>query len=148
MFAGKPRVFDAFSAHEDEVTQLPLGAALLAGNAWSAVHAADIPMGPPGGGGAAFWGVQYHPEYDLHELARLTYCRVKKFVGMGLFRSEAAAHLYVEQLEALHADPQRKDLAWALGVDGDVLDAAVREAEVGNWLRHQVLPYARRRACA
>ena len=24
---------------------------------------------------------QYHPEYDLHELARLTHCRIKKLVG-------------------------------------------------------------------
>jgi hypothetical protein len=25
--------------------------------------------------------LQYHPEYDLHELARLTHCRIKKLVG-------------------------------------------------------------------
>ena len=30
-----------------------------------------------GAAGGIFWALQYHPEYDLHELARLCYCRKK-----------------------------------------------------------------------
>lgn len=136
MFQGKPAVFDAFSAHNDHVTALSPGATHLAGNGWSAVQAADI-VAPTG---ARFWGVQYHPEYDLHELARLTYCRIPKLVRMGYFKDEAAGHEYVEQLEALHADSTRTDLAWLHGVDADTMDPAVREVEPRNWVRHLVIP--------
>ncbi len=36
--------------------------------------------------GGVCWGIQYHPEYDIHELARLTYCRTDKLVKLGYFR--------------------------------------------------------------
>ena len=39
MYEGKPRVFDAFSAHSDEVTMLPVnGSVHLATNAWTRVQ--------------------------------------------------------------------------------------------------------------
>ena len=77
MYEGKPTVFDAFTSHEDEVTHLGPGSTSLCGNAWSAVQALHCAL-PHGG---VFWGVQYHPEYDLHELARLTSARTEKLIG-------------------------------------------------------------------
>ena len=47
---------------------------------------------------------------------------------------------YVEQLEALHADPTRTDLRWQLGIDDTVIDAGIRQREFINWLKHCVLP--------
>jgi GMP synthase (glutamine-hydrolysing) len=43
-------------------------------------------------------------------------------------------------LEALHDDPARKDIAWKLGIDDDIMDKAYRRTEVRNWLNHLVLP--------
>ncbi len=40
--------------------------------------------------GGTCWGVQYHPEYDIHELARLTFCRTEKLTKMGFFKYGAA----------------------------------------------------------
>lgn len=77
MYEGKPTVFDAFTSHEDEVTHVGPGTTVLCGNAWSAVQATHMAL-PHGG---VFWGVQYHPEYDLHELARLTFARAERLTG-------------------------------------------------------------------
>ncbi|MBI1985491.1 MAG: hypothetical protein HYS64_02200, partial [Rhodospirillales bacterium] len=91
---GKAEVFDGFISHVDEVTHLPPGAVLLASNAFTRVQAVAVRQGP-----GVFWGLQYHPEYDLHELARLTFCRIDKLTAGGFFRDRAAATAYVENLE-------------------------------------------------
>ena len=135
LYHGKKSVFDAFISHEDEVTHLPPGGVLLAGNDHSQVQAVAVTHK-----GGVFWGLQYHPEYDLHELARLCYCRKQRLTDMGFFKDMDAAQDYVDKLEALHQDPSRKDLAWLLGVDQDVMNEDIRVAEVRNWIEHQVLP--------
>ena len=137
MYRGKPSVFDAFTSHADEATVLPPTAHLLASNAFSRVQAVAIESQ------GAFWAVQYHPEYDLHELARLTWCRIEKLVKLGFFLDRPAAERYVDQLEVLHQDPSRKDIAWLLGIDEDVMSEDVRLAEVRNWIERLVIPTMR-----
>lgn len=138
LYTGKPTVFDAFISHEDEVSHLPAGAISLASNAFTAVQAVCITYK-----GGTMWAVQYHPEYDLHELARLTFCRVDKLVELGFFRDREAGLDYVAKLEALHQQPERADLAWLLGIDQDVLSEDVRQVEVRNWIERLVLPKMR-----
>ncbi len=135
MYEGKASVFDAFISHVDEITHLPPGALHLAGNAFTRIQAVAVDCG-----GGQFWGLQYHPEYDLHELARLTWCRLDKLVGLGFFRDRRAGEDYVDLLETLHRDPGRKDIAWLLGIDEDVMEESVRVAEVRNWIHRLVLP--------
>ena len=49
---------------------------------------------------------------------------------------------YVAKLEALHRDPNRKDLRWQLDIDDDVLSGEVRHLEFRNWINKVVLPRA------
>jgi GMP synthase (glutamine-hydrolysing) len=139
LYTGKKTVFDAFISHDDEVTHLPPGGLMLASNGYT--HVQSVAVTHEGG---VFWGLQYHPEYDLHELARLCYCRKQKLVDKGFFLSLDDAQTFVDQLEALHQDPGRKDIAWLLGIDEDVMNADIRRAEVRNWIDHLVLPSMRR----
>ena len=132
---GRAKVFDAFTSHDDEVVQLPEGATVLSGNSFTSVQSACVRHGT-----GVFWGMQYHPEYNLHELARLTFCRIRKLIAHKFFRDEDAAHRYVIELESLHRDPHRKDLAWKLGIDSDVMDETVRCIEVKNWIESLVIP--------
>ncbi len=143
LYAGKPNVFDGFISHVDEVTHLPPGAVILSGNAYTRIQSACVTHGK-----GTFWGLQYHPEYDLYEMARLINCRIGKLIKRGFFRDEAAALRCVEMMEALHADHEREDLAWQLGIDSDVLDNQVRECEVRNWIEKLVLPTKRKRSIA
>ena len=55
-------------------------------------------------------------------------------------RDRQAAQDFIDQLEALHRDPSRKDIAWWLGIDRDVIDPKIRRAEVGNWIDRLVRP--------
>jgi GMP synthase (glutamine-hydrolysing) len=135
LYSGKPALFDGFTSHDEHITRLPEGAVALAGNPWTPIQAVAVRHQD-----GEFWGLQYHPEYDLHELARLTYCRIEKLVRLGFFPNPDEARRYVDLLEALHEDPLRKDVAWLLGIDGDVMDESVRQLEVRNWLNHLVLP--------
>ena len=139
LYSGKKSVFDAFISHDDEITHLPPGGLLLASNGHTRVQAVSVTHQ-----GGVFWGLQYHPEYDLHELARLCYCRKRKLTERGFFRDTDAAQAYVDRLEALHQDPGRKDIAWLLGIDEDVMNEDIRRAEVRNWIDLLVLPSMRR----
>lgn len=133
LYRGKPPAFDAFTSHADEVTSLPPGARVLAGNDFSAVQAVAVEYGR-----ARFWAVQYHPEYDAHEVASLCRLRRQELVDQGTFASVAEADRYVAELEALHAG----DLgpAGRLVAEAGLLDAEARALEVRNWLAQEVRP--------
>ena len=140
MYRGKKKVFDAFISHDDEITHLPAGGLVLAGNDFTRVQAVSVTWQ-----GGDFWSPQYHPEYDLHEMSRLCYCRKQKLVEKGFFLNVDDAQKFVEQLEALHQDPSRKDIAWLLGIDEDIMNPDIRQAEVRNWIELSVLPAISRR---
>jgi len=137
MFEGKPPVYNGFSSHLDEVTQLPPGGVLLASNDFTHVQAIEVKHAK-----GTFWGLAYHPEYDLHEVARLIMARAPKLVAEGFFQSHEALVQYVEKLETLHQNPNRKDLRWELDIDDDVLSDQVRQVEFRNWINKLVLPRA------
>uniref|UniRef100_A0AAV1VLV8 Glutamine amidotransferase domain-containing protein n=1 Tax=Peronospora matthiolae TaxID=2874970 RepID=A0AAV1VLV8_9STRA len=136
MFEGKPTVFDAFTSHYDEVTHLPPGGLALGGNEFTAVQAVAVRHKK-----GDFWAVQYHPEYDLYELARLTYCRRAKLVNLGFFADMKSADQHVYDLETLHLNPSRYDIAWRLGLDADVMSETVRHCETRNFIKYLALPY-------
>jgi len=137
MMAGRPDVFEGFISHVDEVTSLPRGSQWLATNDWTRVQAIAVKHKK-----GEFWGVQYHPEYDLHEMARLTVARESKLIPIGFYRDHDDLMAHVNRMEALHAEPTRKDLRWQLVIDDDVLDARIRTTEFRNFLEHLVIPRA------
>ena len=140
MYEGKPTVFEGYITHEDEVTHLPPGALLLATNQFTHVQALSVTHKR-----GTFWATQYHPEYDLHEMARLTWCRGDRLIGMGFFDGRKSVEELVDRMEALHETPDRMDLRWLLAIDDDVLDDSLRECEFRNWLHRLVIPGADRK---
>ena len=140
MYAGKGSVFDAITVHLDEVETLPPGTTVLATNAQSDVQAAEIRHD-----GAVAWGVQYHPEFTLTDIAVVIRRYGSRIVREGFFADLAARDAYTADLETLDRAPDNKPLAWRYGIDATVLDAGVRTAEIANWIAHQVLPTRARR---
>lgn len=129
MYAGKSDCFDAVAIHLDHITVPPEGCRVLAANAMSAIQAAEIRRGE-----AVFWGVQYHPEFDLAYIAKLMRRYKKMMVREGFCRDEAAAISLADDWALAAGDPARKDLCWRYGLGGDVLDPSRRLAEIDNWL--------------
>lgn len=139
LLAGRPRAFDAPAIHEDEIAHFPgEEMTVLAANGMSPVQAAEIRTRQ----GGVFWGVQYHPEFSLAELASILRRRTKTLVAEGFVADEASAHAHCDELEALHRDPARRDLAWKHALDDQVLDEAKRLTELRNFITHRVKPHA------
>ena len=131
MFAGKRTAFDGFTSHADIVTRLPEGAVLLADNAFTPVQALEVRQGE-----GTFWAIQYHPEYDLAEIAALARARQDELIAQGTFADPAALEHYHADMMSLHADPSHRDIAWKWGIDEDLLDPDQRTLELRNWLAH------------
>ena len=135
MYEGKPDVFDGFISHLDEVTRLPNGGVLLATNDHTRVQALEVRSGQ-----GVFWATQYHPEYELAEMARLIVARADPLIKEGFFADRAALEAKVQRMEALASDPSRKDLRWDVAVGDDILDDGIRQCELRNWVRKMVMP--------
>jgi GMP synthase (glutamine-hydrolysing) len=135
MYAGKLDVFNAPTVHLDEVESLPGGATVLATNAISSVQSVEIRTK-----GSVAWGVQYHPEYPLRELAAIVRRIGTRLIGEGFFGDAKGVNAFAEDLDTLDRDPECKRLSWLHGISRNVLDSKLRTSEVANWIEFQVLP--------
>lgn len=129
LFRDKPARFDAWTSHADEVVALGDATALLASNSWSGVQAVSVERGR-----GRFWALQWHPEYDPHEVAALCRLRKGELIEQGTLADDGEALAYIERLEALHDAPSDAALAASLGVAPALLDFEQRTVEVRNWL--------------
>jgi len=131
LLAGRAASWDAPAIHGDEVETLPADATLLASNAVTTIQAAEIRHD-----GGIFWGVQYHPELALGEIAVALRRQAEDIVEAGLAETTGDVEHRADQLDALHHDPDRRSLLWALGVDREFADEARRRTELNNFLDH------------
>ncbi len=132
LLAGRPDVWDALAIHSDQVTRLPSGATLLAGNKLCPIQAAEIRFD-----NGVFWGVQYHPELTPQEIAQAMLRQSDDIIEQGLARTEADVSDQAARLQALGDDPTRDDLAWCLGVDLQITDPVERHRELANFIETQ-----------
>jgi GMP synthase (glutamine-hydrolysing) len=130
---GRNIAFDAPAIHGDEVIRLPPDTTVTAWNALSQVQAAEIRHD-----GGVFWGVQYHPEFTLRDLAFILRRYGQTLVDEGFFADLAALESYAADLSVLASDQQRTDIAWRLGLGTDILQPDLRLCEIANWIDRQV----------
>lgn len=132
MFQGKPEVFEGCTVHVDTVESLPSGATPLAHNDFG-LQAAEIKHKH-----GTFWGVQYHPEYSVAEIAAMARRYADVLVRDGLVKDRAELDSLAGDLDELHERPDDLRLTWRYGVGATVTDPALRLAELRNWLERQV----------
>lgn len=137
LLAGRPAAFDAPAIHFDSIVAPPDDATILAANTMSPIQAAEFRQD-----GGTFWGVQYHPEFSLRLIATILRRHSKVLIERGFRRDEADTESWLADLDALDADPARRDLAWAHGLDEEVLDPVRRVTELRNFLEMRVKPEA------
>jgi GMP synthase (glutamine-hydrolysing) len=135
MYVGKPEVFNAPTVHLDEVEAVAPGTTVLATNEVSDVQSAEIRVN-----GATAWGVQYHPEYPLRELAAIVRRIGDRLLDEGFFLDSSEIAMFAGDLDTLDRDPSVGRLAWRYGISKNILDKKLRTGEVANWLEYQVLP--------
>lgn len=135
LLAGRPAAWDAPAVHLDIVAELPGDVTVLASNALTPVQAAEIRHA-----GGVMWGVQYHPEFSLREVASIMGRRGATLIEQGFFRDDDDHRRYVAALHVLHNEPDRRDLAWQLGLDAEVLETDRRLTEIRNFITHLAKP--------
>ena len=57
-----------------------------------------------------------------------------------IVRGEIDLETSAALIDALAADPARRDLAWRLGLDAELIDRTKRTTELRNFLEHLVAP--------
>jgi len=130
LHAGRPARFDVLCMHRDDVTRLPEGAVVTATNAHTAVQGMVYEAG-----GVRFWGVQYHPEITLGDVAFYHTRSVAAFAEEEPGRAVIAA-----DYDRIAKDPAgTADLQARYGIGAELLDFATHAVELGNWLEHCVL---------
>jgi GMP synthase (glutamine-hydrolysing) len=135
LLRGRPAAFDAPAIHGDEVAELPPGATLLAGNTVTAIQAAEIRYDH-----GIFWGVQYHPELSLAEIAAALRRQSDDLIEQGLARCLADIESIAASIDEFDREPGRADLAWRLGLDRQVSDVDLRRTEIRNFVELLVMP--------
>ena len=144
MYAGKPARFDAIAMHVDDVEVLPAGCSVLAGNAASAIQAAVLDDGAH-----LFWGVQYHPEFDLQVLALGMRRLAQDMIAEHFFATPAELDAVCDSMARIDAQPDTGRAASSiLGIGDTVLDPTLRRLEIANWVAHVARPRAGARRAA
>lgn len=133
LLEGRPAAFAAPAVHLDAVAVPPPGCTVLAANPVSDIQAAEIRSGE-----GVMWGVQYHPEFSLPELAVILRRIAGLMVDEGFCRTREEAEAYAGEVAALEGG--RADLAWRHGVDAEVLDPVRRTREIRNFVENLVGP--------
>ena len=134
LLSGRPASWDAPAIHGDEVATLPPGAVLLATNGVTEIQAAEIRFG-----NGVFWGVQYHPELALGEIAVALRGQAGDLVDAGLAETKADVGARADLIEQLHRNPDKRATRWILGVDGEFAEEDRRRTELRNFLDHVTL---------
>jgi len=129
IFSGRKYAFDGFSSHFDAVDRLPDGATRLAGNDHTPVQAARIIYAR-----SEFLALQYHPEYNMQEIAALARFRADGLVQEGRFTSRETLERTALDWNALHSAPETLALSWLYGMSRDVLIPDLREQEFARWI--------------
>ncbi|MBT8329249.1 MAG: type 1 glutamine amidotransferase [Desulfofustis sp.] len=132
---GKPKVYDGFVMHLDEVTKVPEGGTIFAYNDHCRVQALEVHHKK-----GTFWAAQYHPEYNFLEMAKLIAARATPLIAEGFFAQTQEVQRYADDMIALHKDDSNPHLRKKLGVDDDIIDRRIREQELRNWIDHLVMP--------
>ena len=137
MHAGRPLSYDAPAVHYDEIVRLPDNTVVTAENSMSDVQAAEIQFG-----NGIFWGVQYHPELSLRDMAATMRRNRAALLAEGFFLSADDLDRHASDLDLLHGDRKRRDIAWRIGLGAEITDDQKRICEIANWIACQVLPRA------
>jgi GMP synthase (glutamine-hydrolysing) len=129
----RPNRFEALAVHRDIVGGLPDSImTVLAANECCPVQAAELRLGP-----GRFWGVQYHPEYAVSDVASAYRRYGPQLVEEGLFSNLTAVEAAAELYQACGGPDKRRaeEARSRLQMPTELTDPVFRRLEIHNWLR-------------
>lgn len=129
LLRGRPIVWDAPAMHSSIIETMPAGGVVLARTKSTPVEAAEIRSR-----NGMFWGVQYHPELTIAEIAASLRRQTEDLIAQDMARDSTTIEYYAALLDELHNDAARRDIAWRIGIDDEITDAKKRTSELRSFL--------------
>ncbi|MBI5132653.1 MAG: type 1 glutamine amidotransferase [Rhodopseudomonas palustris] len=129
MHRSRPASYDALAIHADIVAELPPGAMVTAFNGMAAVQAAEFRVGR-----SRFFGVQYHPEFELPYMAAILRRNAPSLIAERSVRSEAELMALIDQMESHGPDPAPTSADARPAISDDIRDRKTRLTEIINWI--------------
>lgn len=117
LFSGRGKKFHALCIHYDEVGKLPDNSIILASNSHSKVQAMAFQYKK-----SNFFGVQYHPEFTPHNIAKISSFLEKKLIKSGYFPNQNYAQIFIKKLTNKKKLPD------------EIVNYQIHYQEIHNWI--------------
>ena len=128
MYKNKPKVFDSFCWHYDEVESLPFGAKVLSSNDKSSIQSLVFSRNK-----SDVWAVQYHPEFDSKWISGLMKQRELLLLKEGIYLDSKEFNKVCTFLSSFN---ELKNKGNQLSISETILNSKIHTLELANWCEH------------
>jgi len=128
MYLNKPKKFDSFCWHYDEVDKLPDNAKVLSSNNMSSIQSVAFSHGD-----SEVWAVQYHPEFNPKWISGLMQQRKLVLLEEGIYESSDKYNdlsIYLSDIKKFNY------LKFDLSISNTLINKDVHTIELSNWLKN------------
>lgn len=128
MYKNKPKIFDSFCWHYDEIEKLPTDTKVLSSNKMSSIQSMVFTRGK-----SEIWGVQYHPEFDPKWIAGLMKQRKSLLLKEGIYKnSKQFNQIYSFLSNIANHEDQKKQLS----ISNTIINQKIHTLELANWIKN------------
>ena len=128
LYKNKPKIFDSFCWHYDELENLPRDTKVLSSNKKSSIQSIVFTRN-----NSEIWAVQYHPEFDSKWISGLMKQREILLLEEGIY--ENANHF--KKFQSFFSNPEKyAKKNKKLFISKTLIDQKVHSLELANWLEN------------
>lgn len=128
MYLNKPKIFDSFCWHYDEIKSAPSNSTILASNDHSLVQALTFIVND-----SEFWGVQYHPEFSSEWIKGLMKLRKHILLQNKIYDSEDEFNLMIQTLSKIS---KNNEVSLEIKLNKSIVDRKIHYLELKNWIEY------------
>ena len=128
LYKNKPKIFDSFCWHYDEVQNLPSQTKVLSSNEKSSIQSIVFSRDK-----SEIWAVQYHPEFDPKWISGLMKQRELLLLEEGIYENSEQFNqlcFYLSNIE------KYKDQKNQLSISDTLINQEIHTLELANWLQY------------
>ena len=128
LYKKKPKIFDSFCWHYDEVENLPSDTKVLSSNEKSKIQSMVFSRDK-----SEVWAVQYHPEFDPKWISGLMKQRKSLLLREGIYSSSKEFNELSSFLSDIGIYKDKKN---HLSISETILNSEIHTLEISNWLKN------------
>ena len=128
LYKNKPKIFDSFCWHYDEVEKLPNETKVLSSNEQSTIQSIVFSRGK-----SEIWAVQYHPEFNPKWISGLMKQRESLLLEEGIYQNSKQFNQLCSFLSNIE---QYHDQNNQLSISNSVINQEIHTLELANWLQN------------